>query len=319
MSQYYGSLEGSLDSLALRPKGFAFVSAGSTAVLVWDMLNNLADDYSLVFRRKLSLATAAYVASRLGSLIYLLGFTIFATYPIRACSAAFLAFNSFYPVSISATTFLFFSRVRAIYGGERMATIIFGFLWLSVAGSSTTVPIAGRAANSPDTSECILTHSSPYAGSSGIILTVYDTVIFLAISYRLVSTFAYIEPGLTRVEKLRIFFDGSNLPAFSKALLTDGQIYYLITVISNIATIVVMFHGGYLIVPNVGLTSIMACRVYRNTKPMEMPGSAERPMPTLNSLSASGNYNASLSMVQLGATRTNHNPLSKSPLDIHLP
>lgn len=73
--------------------------------------------------------------------------------------------------------------------------------------------------------------------------------------------------------QLRMFFSGRYLPTISAVLLKDGQLYYVITVLSN--TIVVIFFFlqylpvGYrtmLVMPNTFLTNTMACRIFRNAR-----------------------------------------------------
>jgi hypothetical protein len=147
-------------------------------------------------------------------------------YPLAACNTAYLAFDSFYPIGVSASALLFFFRVRAVYSGDRIVSAVFGFLWLAVLGSSITIPVGAGATSFGDPAVCIATRIEPYVGSSGIVLTVYDTLVFVAISYRLVSNFEGMQKQ-TRWERLTSLFTGANLPAFSKALLTDGQVYYL--------------------------------------------------------------------------------------------
>ncbi|KAJ6572466.1 hypothetical protein DFH09DRAFT_1312755 [Mycena vulgaris] len=266
----------------------AYVFTGSTAVLVWDILNNLRNDYSLLFKHKMTYASAAYVVSRLASFIYTLGFALFASYPLARCNTAFIVFNSFYPIAVSATAFLFLFRVRAIYGSSRFVTVIFGIMWLAVLATSVTVPISGRATSFGNPPHCItLARRHPYSGSSGIILTVHDTVVFFAISYRLVSNFVHAQQ--TRGDKVKELFSGANLPAYTKAVFNDGQMYYMVTVVINILTTVMVYvptasplYHGLLVIPNVMLTSIMACRVYRHTKLGHTRSGEELVLPTLN-------------------------------------
>ncbi|KAJ7683458.1 hypothetical protein B0H17DRAFT_883467, partial [Mycena rosella] len=250
-----------------------YVYAGCTGVFIWDILNNLRSDYVLLFKKHFHVASLAYVVSRIGSLVYVLGATIFSSYPLQACTTAWVAFHVFYPIGVSASAFLFFFRVRAIYGGDRLVTAIFGFLWLAVLASSLTAPFGGTAVKSGDPSECIVTHVDPsHVGASGIILAVHDTLVFFAISYRLVFNFEEMQQQ-TWGTQLKMLFSGAHLPAFSKALLEDGQMYYLITVVINVSATLRVYiprdsvaYRGLLFVPSMTLTSIMACRVYRNTK-----------------------------------------------------
>ncbi|KAJ7100314.1 hypothetical protein C8R43DRAFT_1141352 [Mycena crocata] len=293
----------------IRVSGYVF--AGSTAVFVWDILNNLRRDYILLFKQKMSLASAAYIASRLASLIYTLGFTLFASkypYPLPACNRAFIAFNSFYPIGVSATAFLFFFRVRAVWAGSRVVTVIFGFLWLSVLGTSILIPTSGAGIPFGNPTQCIIANTNSHVGSSGITVTIHDTMVFFAISYRLVSDFAHAQrpPG----EKIKDLFIGTNLPAFSKSLFSDGQMYYMITVVSNIVTTVMVYvpsvspvYHGLLVIPNLTLTSIMACRVYRNTKLGRVGGCDGLVLPTLNS-QPSQSQTMQLSVVQFNPQRS---------------
>ncbi|KAJ7866639.1 hypothetical protein B0H14DRAFT_2732821, partial [Mycena olivaceomarginata] len=129
----------------------AYVFSGATAVLFWDILNNLGSDYSILFKQKFQWSALVYLGCR------------YATIDV-----------------------LFFLRLRAIWGGDRLITILFGFLWLA----------AGTARSQ------------------------------------------------TRRVQLTALFSGSNLPAFSKSLFTDGQVYYI-----------AVYHS-ILVIPNVLLTSI---------------------------------------------------------------
>ncbi|KAJ6570571.1 hypothetical protein DFH09DRAFT_1033071 [Mycena vulgaris] len=290
----------------------AYGVVGCTAVFIWDVLNNLRNDYRLLFKRRFHVASGAYVVSRLACLVYLVGFTIFSTHPIQACNTAFVAFSCFYSLVISTSTFLFLLRVRAVYDGDRLVTATFGFLWLTVVGTSMIVPFSGNAQRLGDSFQCVIVSVGVYSSSAGITLTVYDTLVFFAISYRLVSNFRDSEE-LTRGELVRAFFSGAGLPAFSKAVFTDGQMYYMITAATNgVATFLLYIPNttpganamdhGVLVIPNIALMSIMACRVYRTTK-LRVPGSTEFSLPTLNTVGPSGGPPIPLSVVQLSTQR----------------
>ncbi|KAJ6528739.1 hypothetical protein DFH09DRAFT_157256 [Mycena vulgaris] len=287
---------------------------GCTAVFIWDVLDNLRNDYMLLFKQRFHVASGAYVVSRLACLAYLLGFTIFATHPIQACNTTFVALSCCYPLLISASTFLFFSRVRAVYGGDRLVTATFGFLWLTVVGTSMTIPFSGNAIRLGDPFKCVVVNVEVYTSSAGITFTVYDTLVFFAISYRLVSNFRYSEE-LAHGEQIRVFFSGASLPAFSKALFTDGQMYYMITAATNGVGMLFVYipnlipganpmYHALLAIPGMTLMSIMACRVYRTTKLRVPSDSWELSLPTLNTVGSSGGPPIiPLSVVQLSTRR----------------
>ncbi|KAJ7888622.1 hypothetical protein B0H14DRAFT_3430035 [Mycena olivaceomarginata] len=101
-----------------------------------------------------------------------------------------------------------------------------------------------------------------------ITVTVHDTVVFFAISYRLLGNThvehtqgEIVKGAASRREPARIF----------EGAFADGKKYYMITVVSNILLTSICFAPGIspiyraiFPVPNIALTSIMACRVYRN-------------------------------------------------------
>jgi len=286
MSQFS---EGSADLAVLQRQieVSQYVCAGSAAVFVWDILNNVRGEYSLLFKHKSTAATVAYAMSRIGALIFVLGFTIFASYPFTDCNKVLLAFNSFLPVGVCGTAFLFLYRVCAMYGGDRLVTIVFGCLWLAAVGSAMTIPIGESGLAIGDPTVCIISRAEPYVGSSAVVLTVQNTVTFLAISYRLVSNLSHTEQQAGGKED-RAPGSGVNPRIFLRSLFMDGQMYYLIVVLVNISATLVLYissvpllYRGLLVVPNVTLTSVMACRVYRN-KILGVRRPPELTLPTLN-------------------------------------
>jgi hypothetical protein len=247
---------------------------------------------------------------------------------LSACNTALIAFNSFYPIAASSEAFLFFFRVWAIYNNSRVVTTIFGFLWLAVLATSITVPVTGRGTSVGDPPQCLtLARHGAHGGSSGITITIYHTIVFFAISYRLVANFAHAQQ--TRGAQLKELFSGTSLPAFLKSLFTDGQMYYMcvavsaalslssysilppilrVTVVSNIVTMVLVYtptssslYHALLVIPNMTLTSMMACRVYRNTMLGLTRGSGkELTLPTL----ASGHQSVQISGVYFAPQRS---------------
>jgi hypothetical protein len=249
-------------------------------------------------------------------------------YPLPACNTAYVVFTAFFPIGTSASALLWLFRLRAIYGNDRTVTFIFGFLWLTVVGGSLTIPIGGAITTSlVNPTGCLVVRAKKYDSAAGIVLTVYDTLVFLAISYRLVSNFTKTQHQ-TPWEQIKALFSGSDLPAFSKTLLTDGQIFYMcvsnlllhiaasipflllsarITVMVNIvASLIVHFPVGpvyhaLLTIPSVTLTSILTCRVYRRTRLGVVRGHRELTLPTLNPLGPRGNLAIPLSVLQFSS------------------
>ncbi|KAJ6593140.1 hypothetical protein B0H19DRAFT_1010477 [Mycena capillaripes] len=242
------------------------VAAGTTAVFIWDILDNLVDDYHLFSKHKFRISGAVYLLSRIASFIY--PNDLFLQHILGDCQVALVVFDCFFPIAAGATALLFFFRVRAVYGAQPLVTRIFGILWVCVVGTAIPVPISSHAVAIGRF--CIVSKVPSYLGIAGTTLTLHDTSVFFAISFRLLSN-SHIEytPG----QRVQALFRGANLHALSKALLRDGEKYYMMTIITNVLMISMVYapgvspiYRGVISIPNMALTSIMACRVYRNAK-----------------------------------------------------
>ena len=141
------------------------------------------------------------------------------------CGRLQVAPPTFFGIGILSTSLLFFFRIRAIYANNKLVVAFFALLWLSVAATGLTIPWAIKGGNIGPTKYCINESLAPYASGSIITSLIHDSLVFFAISYKLVSN-SYISEGdiSTRVKS---FFFGSSLPRFSKLVLQDGQLYYL--------------------------------------------------------------------------------------------
>ncbi|KAF9471409.1 hypothetical protein BDN70DRAFT_869212 [Pholiota conissans] len=247
-----------------------YVLAASLGVLLWDILDNISSDFNLLFKNRITISTLVYFTSRIGSLGYVLASNIFQTAATGHCNASEKITDSFYPVSLGFSALLFFIRLRAIYNRDRIIVCFFFLLWLGLLGTTMIVPIVVLGADIGPTEYCIDAYVPNAVYAAIIAPLVHDTLVFIAITYRLVKN-AHLEMGLK--DGVAFAFSGKYLPAFSRGLLKDGQKYYLISLISNLVTVVMVFDTSIPITlrsmgatTNIVLTNIMACRVYRNTR-----------------------------------------------------
>ncbi|KNZ79350.1 hypothetical protein J132_10547 [Termitomyces sp. J132] len=204
-----------------------------------------------------------YFLSRVGVLVDVLMNVIFQTAALPNCQVIGKTVRIIYHIAFSSTAFLFFLRVRAVL------VAFFAILWLGVLGGFLTVALVGNAVHLGPTRCCSATRLEPYASAAPITFAVNDTSVFLAISWRLLSTEIF-DRGRGNFSIKSILL-GKYLPTFSRALLQDGQVYYLVSVTSNIVVAVITWVGDGLIIMmfavfNVVLTNMMACRVFRHTK-----------------------------------------------------
>jgi hypothetical protein len=90
-------------------------------------------------------------------------------------------------------------------------------------GAAITVPV-GIKAIKVGGSLCLVSKVPAYAAASTVLM-VNDTLVVLAISYRLLTNTHRDNAGVG--ERLRAFFSGANLHAYSMAVFRDGQKYYM--------------------------------------------------------------------------------------------
>ena len=137
---------------------------------------------------------------------------------------------TFYCTALIFTSLLFFFRTRAVFNTYPWVVAFFAGLWLAVLGGCLAFivdvyePVTVNPASNRDPI-CINSGINPFIAATTIIPLVNDTLIFLAISWRL-SCNSYDPYTLESGIRLLIF--GDYLPVFSKALLQDGQAYYLL-------------------------------------------------------------------------------------------
>jgi hypothetical protein len=136
----------------------------------------------------------------------------------------------FYCAALVFASLLFFFRTRAVFNRNPWVTAFFAGLWLAVLGGCLAYhvdvfePVLANPASNT-TAMCGRLGIDPYAAEITIIPLIYDTLVFLAVTWRL-SRNSYDPYTFKSGIKNLIFCD--HLPVFSKALLRDGQAYYLL-------------------------------------------------------------------------------------------
>ncbi|KAF9044987.1 hypothetical protein BJ165DRAFT_1474700 [Panaeolus papilionaceus] len=257
--------------LALQTTNSIYVLVGACAVFVWDILDNISNDYKLLTRYKISIPTILYMVSRLGSLALVLAGTLFVSAGITTdCNRFLKVVGALYPVTIPANSLLFLLRLRAIFDKNRVIVGFFALVWISLFSTSIAIPWGLEAINIGPTKYCLTFDVKGFVSTPTVIAFASDTLVLLAISWRLMTS-SHISPQGIRGVKGMVL--GDYLPSFSRALLQGGQRYYTVTVSLNLLTVIMLFVSSVppvyrimFVVPNVVLTNIMACRVFRDTK-----------------------------------------------------
>ncbi|KAF9457507.1 hypothetical protein BDZ94DRAFT_1240744 [Collybia nuda] len=249
-----------------------YVIVGGLSVLIWDIITHLQADYKIFVRNRTKFPTYIYLLSRWSTLLYAIVTAVFITAPIENCAALARVKCAVYHVTISSTALLFFLRVRAIFNQNRQISIIFFILWLIVVGGSMTAVVSISGTHIGDTPYCVFSDVRSYLTAiANISLALFDTCIFIAITWSL-STDHLTNKGDGLKGGMAALF-GKYLPAFSKALLQDGQKYYMVAMVANLLVLALEFAPGVppsfralFLAPAIELTNIMACRVFRHTK-----------------------------------------------------
>lgn len=126
-------------------------------------------------------------------------------------------------LSISSSSFLFLRRVQAVYADNCWVKRAFFALWLADGGLEFTVPIGVRASHIPGTKYCIDSEPKHYVIAGGIIPVIFDTFVFLAISYKIGTSHSAQDARVS----WSTLVSGKALPRLSRAILQGGQQYYL--------------------------------------------------------------------------------------------
>ncbi|KZV76666.1 hypothetical protein PENSPDRAFT_389780 [Peniophora sp. CONT] len=257
---------------------FQYVAAATTGMFVWELCNDLSSLHMLFFTSRPTIPATVYLISRISTLLYNV-FSLQFLVVGGNCAALYVGVGIFWVFASSCTAMLFFLRVRAIYRDNNLVIGFFALLWLFVVGGSVTIPVVlsgnpNRVGHLlPNNSFCVDRGSFPgYAGSAMIIPAIYDTLVFIAISYRLFPP-QEISQDMTRKARASLFFTGQGYPRFTKALLQQGQQYYLISVAANIFSLTFYFapvvpqpYHVMVTLIHINIINSMACSVYRDVK-----------------------------------------------------
>ncbi|KAF7334195.1 hypothetical protein MSAN_02380800 [Mycena sanguinolenta] len=245
-----------------------YLYAATLGAYIWDIGLNLGNDYALLFKYRIHFPTIVYFLSRIVTFAFILTSFIFQVAPVEDCSALALTWAICAVLSQTATAMLFYLRVIAVWHSNKIAYVVFFILLLGVPSASITAPLGVRAAHIGPTKQCITTSVPGNIEVAAIMPLVYDTAIFLAITYRILDNTAVADSPVRG--PLRVFFGGTGLSALSHALLQSGQHFYLVAVAANLTLLIAVklpqlspvYHAVFT-VPGLSLINAMACLVFR--------------------------------------------------------
>ncbi|KIM71404.1 hypothetical protein PILCRDRAFT_755055 [Piloderma croceum F 1598] len=210
---------------------------------------------------------AVYVVVRICPIVFLASIVVLAEKTTSEVARHLITVTNI--IIMPAASGLFFIRLSAVYSHSKYIMIPFGFCWLGVLGIFAYISIEGmaRCSGVNRSTECF--EVQPIDAWGYIATAIYDTFMYLAISWQLAS-FAAVDRWQDR---LKSFVTGDGLGWLSKVLLQSGQVYYFITIGFTICTTIFIYSPSVptewnaLFVPvNATVTSIMTCRLFRELK-----------------------------------------------------
>ncbi|KAF9241313.1 hypothetical protein BU15DRAFT_73440 [Melanogaster broomeanus] len=238
--------------------------------LTWDILSSLPEDWQFARTTNPTPVMFAYFLARICALVEVLLAVLMLTGPITHCGVVALNICMFWVIASAANSYLFLKRVHAVFLKDRIVCHFFTFLWFAGFGTSF-LPLIGPLHDNyeiADTKHCTGTGAADYQSAAFIVPGLFDTLVFLAVTYKILVSHRTSTPRTWMA-----FWRGEALPRLSRAILQGGQQYYMMTAGLNVTRAVVTLLPSASPVlqkafslPAVALSSVMACRVFRNLR-----------------------------------------------------
>ncbi|KAK7682214.1 hypothetical protein QCA50_014801 [Cerrena zonata] len=251
------------DLLAAR---YLFVAIATS--WIWDSLLSLSDDIRMVKRYGIRLPDLVYLLSRISTFTFIIMAIIHIVTPISHCQAMVNTVGWIGSSSVALNNALFFIRLRGVYYHVTWVWVLFLILWFATLTTFTSA-FGFTSPTLIPTSYCIVVKINVFV-TSGVISTVlYDTAVFLAISFRLIA----MSDGYSWKAKLREFMRTKDLTTISNILWSTGLLYYIPVITINLFTLIILLCPSIPIaykdmcpIPEIALQNILTCRVFRDLK-----------------------------------------------------
>ncbi|KDR73153.1 hypothetical protein GALMADRAFT_142296 [Galerina marginata CBS 339.88] len=255
-------------------QGFpAHFHVGFLAIMIWDALHNIRDDYQLLFSHEVKVNTVVYFISRMTTLIYALGKTIFLTLPLYDCSSLESALSGIYVIVITSTLLLALLRIRSIFRTNALIFILLGISLAMVIGVSMTFVAGVDGGQDLLVSHCSDYIEGQYVGAGLVLIFVHHAFLLAATTIFVWKNDMAKDGGIAHwLEHLRRLSHGSA-PSPSSRYLRQDQYCFLMTMVVSTINMIWFFASSSddaslritMVVAYCVISNIMICRVYRNT------------------------------------------------------
>ena len=145
---------------------------------------------------------------------------------VRDCQVVASSSAWFATFAIPLNSFLFLFRIQAIFNDTKFVVLLFTLLWVAVLGSSVAGPFGVEATYPGVVESCLNVSIARFVSLGPIASWVYDTLVFIAISTKLMS-FSLPTNKPTWGGRLKCFWTGPESGSIARAVLQTGQLYYL--------------------------------------------------------------------------------------------
>ncbi|KAF9530003.1 hypothetical protein CPB83DRAFT_811246 [Crepidotus variabilis] len=239
------------------------------AIMMWDILNYLPEDYQVIFRKTFNWKTLVFIVARLSPFAFFLSLSIFLTSDRVSCGVLQYVWSTLYVLARASTALLFCFRVCAVYCNNRYVVAFFSFSWLVVLGCACLVFPGLKSIQIGPTNYCLTAISGQYLMAAMYSEVINDTLICLAILYKLGGS-----DWREQVGSWKKIFQPNN-QRVTDIFVQDSLIYYLLAASTSVITIIAYFrleqypNSAVRVVaalPNSVVTNAIALRVYRNMR-----------------------------------------------------
>ncbi|KAF9231812.1 hypothetical protein BU15DRAFT_81963 [Melanogaster broomeanus] len=262
------------------------IRLATLGALTWDILSTLPEDWQIARTSKPTPVLFAYFSARICAFVEVLLAVLMMTGPITQCGILVMVLCVFWVIAYAAGSYLFLKRVHAVFLQDRIVRHFFSFLWCAGFGASfvSLIDPLHDYYEIADTKHCISRGVPDYASAAFIVPGLFDALVFLAVTYKILVSYRVSTPRTWKA-----FLRGEALPRLSRAILQGGQQYYMYRSLYQIITqclipnritagvnvtraVVTLLPSASPVLqkifspPAVALSSIMACRVFRNLR-----------------------------------------------------
>ncbi|KAF7969572.1 hypothetical protein HWV62_26871 [Athelia sp. TMB] len=247
-----------------------FVFGAQLTMYTYDWLLSAAEEAAIVSARGgLTWPLAVYFVSRASEFTRSLLLVLFTTAQLHSCTPISALLGTVFVLSVASTSMMFLLRVRAVYLNSTRITTLFALMWLGTVTLTVVTDLNMRADHQLGSRICIDEDLARYAAFPVYATFFGDTMVFVAITYRLMADAATGDDWHSRLLSM---VQGRGLRRLSRSLLQSGQLYYFAAILfffANLAALespLITTTADHVILVNMytSFTNMMACLALRS-------------------------------------------------------